>query len=381
MSAVKQHSVKALRFTKQLGFRKSINEGVDAYFATTALPPRDVPAMYAKTAIVFAWWLVAYLLILLGGFPPLVNLFLCLVWGFAIAAIGFNVMHDANHGGYSSHPWVNKLFGLSAEFLGLSSFRWRTKHNVWHHTYTNIAGLDDDVETYGTMRLSPHEPWKPLHRFQHWYFPFVYCFTGFDFIVRDFMMILTGKSDENHVYPKLSGQDKLVFWAGKTFFFTTMIGLPMLVLPWWQVLIGFFVVVLTVGLLISMVFQLAHIMEAVDFPEPVGDPLQIDNEWAVHEVETTVNFAPRNRGLNWYVGGLNYQIEHHLLPHISHVHYPALSPIVQAVCQSYGIRYYSYPTWRQAFMSHWRALRALGRNPRSAAAVVAKPASASALSN
>ena len=374
MAVAKQQSVKSLRFTKQLGFRKSINEQVDAHFRATALPARDVPAMYAKTAIVFAWWLVAYLLILLGGFHPLVNLTLCVVWGFAIASIGFNVMHDANHGGYSSHAWVNKLFSLSAEFLGISGFRWRTKHNVWHHTYTNIAGMDDDIETYGTVRLSPHEPWKPMHRFQHWYFPIVYCFIGFDFIIRDFMMILTGKSDEQHVYPKLSTYDKIVFWGGKVFFFAIMIGLPLLVLPWWQVLIGFCVVLFTVGLLTGLVFQLAHIMEAAEYPEPVGDPLHIENEWAVHEVETTVNFAPRNRLLNWYIGGLNYQIEHHLLPHISHIHYPALAPIVKKTCEAFGIKYYSYPTWRQAFMSHWRALRDLGKNPKHATAQVAHAA-------
>jgi linoleoyl-CoA desaturase len=360
---LKDHPVKALPFTKQLGFRKTLNERVDAYLRTNSLPARDLPAMYVKTAIVFAWWLGAYLLILLGGFPLVVNIGLCIVWAFSIAAIGFNVMHDANHGGYSNTPRVNKLFSLSAEFLGISGFRWRTKHNVWHHTYTNIAGLDDDVETYGTMRLSPHEPWKPFYRAQQWYFPLIYSFIGFDFIIRDFMMAFVGKSDAHHVYPKMSRYDKVVFWGGKAFFFLIMLGLPMLVFPWWQVLIGATFVILLVGLLTGLVFQLAHIMEAADFPEPTGEPLHIENEWAVHEVETTVNFAPRNRLLNWYIGGLNYQIEHHLLPHICHLNYPALAPIVRQTCADFGIQYYSYTTWRQAFMSHWRALRNLGCKP------------------
>jgi linoleoyl-CoA desaturase len=361
LSVAKEHPEKALRFSKQYGFRKTLNEQVNAHLKTLALPARDVPAMYVKTAIVFAWWMVAYLLILLGGFPPLVNLALCLMWGVAIASIGFNVMHDANHGGYSARPWVNKLFSLSAEFLGISGFRWRVKHNIWHHTYTNIAGMDDDIETMGTMRLSPHEPWKPMYRFQHWYFPVIYSFIAFDFIIRDFMMIFTGKSDDKHVYPKLNWRDKVVFWGGKAFFFTIMLILPMLVFPWWQVIVGVVVVLLTVGLLTGLVFQLAHIMEAAQFPEPVGDPLHIENEWAIHEVETTVNFAPNNRLLNWYIGGLNYQVEHHLLPHICHLHYPTLAPIVQKTCESFGVKYHSYPTWRQAFMSHWRALRQLGR--------------------
>jgi linoleoyl-CoA desaturase len=363
LSVLKEHPVKSLPFAKHIGFRKTLNERVDTYQRENHLPARDVPAMYVKTALVFAWWLVTYLLILLGGFPTLVNLVLCVIWAFAIAAIGFAVMHDANHGGYSNNPKVNKLLSLSAEFLGVSGFRWRTKHNVWHHTYTNIAGLDDDVETYGTMRLSPHEPWKPLYQAQHWYFPLIYSFIAFDFIIRDFMMIFTGKSDDCHVYPKMNRSDKLVFWGGKAFFFTTMLFVPLLVFPWWQVLIGFILIILTVGLLTGLVFQLAHIMEAADFPEPVGDPLHIANEWAVHEVETTVNFAPRNRVLNWYIGGLNYQIEHHLLPHICHLNYPALAPIVERTCAEYDIAYHSHATWREAFASHWRALKEMGRKP------------------
>jgi linoleoyl-CoA desaturase len=364
---VKEHPVKALPFTKQFGFRKTLNNRIDAYLRENSLPARDAPAMYVKTAIVLAWWLAAYLLIVFGGFTPLANLGLCVAWAVAIGAVGFNVMHDANHGGFSNHPRVNKLFGLSGELLGMSSFRWRTKHNVWHHTYTNIAGLDDDIETFGTMRLSPHEPWKPLYQAQHWYFPLVYSFIGFDFILRDFMMAFTGRSDDHHVYPSMSREDKLIFWCGKLFFITIMIAIPLLIFPWWQVLIGFVVVVLCVGLITGIVFQLAHIMEAADFPEPVGDPLHIENEWAIHEVQTTVNFAPNNRVLNWYIGGLNYQIEHHLLPHVSHVNYPLIAPIVQKTCEEFGIAYVSHPTWRQAFMSHWRELRSLGRRPRLSA--------------
>jgi linoleoyl-CoA desaturase len=354
--------MRSLQFTQRRNFRKTLNERVNAYLSDNHLPARDVPAMYLKTAIMLAWWLVTYLLLLLGGFSPLVNVVLCIVWAMAIAAVGFNVMHDANHGGYSDNPRINKLFSLSAEMLGMSGFRWRTKHNVWHHTYTNIAGYDDDVEAFGLMRLTPREPWKPLYKVQAWYFPVIYSFIGFDFIMRDFMMVFFGKSDANHVYPKMSITDKLTFWGGKLFYFTIMFALPLLVFPWWQVLIGFFLVMLTVGLIIAVVFQLAHITAVADFPEPVGDPLHIENEWAIHEVQTTVDFAPRNRLLSWYIGGLNYQVEHHLLPHICHLNYPQLAPIVRATCEEFGICYNCRPTWRGAFVDHWRELRLLGRS-------------------
>lgn len=354
-------SAKSLPFTQRRNFRKTLYQRVNAYLRDHDIPGRDVPAMYIKTVFVLAWWLVTYLLIILGQFSPMVNIVLCLVWALAIASVGFNVMHDANHGGYSNDPRVNRLLSLSAEMLGISGFRWRTKHNIWHHTYTNIAGFDDDIETFGLMRLTPHEPWKPLYRAQVWYFPLVYSLIVFDFFLRDFMMVFFGKSDANHVYPQMNRMDKVTFWAGKLFFITIMFGIPLLVFPWWQVIIGFLIVMLTVGLVMGVIFQLAHINGNADFPEPVGNPQHIKNEWAVHQVETTANFAPNNWLLNFYVGGLNYQIEHHLLPHICHLNYPRLAPIVQATCEEFGIQYTSYSTWREAFVSHLRELRHLGR--------------------
>ncbi len=357
----KSPAVRSLGFTQQRDFRKTINERVNAYLRDNHVPARDVPAMYLKTAFALAWWLGTYLLLLLGHFSMPVNIILCVVWAFAIASVGFNVMHDANHGGLSNNPRLNKLFSLSAEMLGMSGFRWRTKHNVWHHTYTNIVGFDDDVETYGLMRLTPRNPWRPLFKAQAWYFPLIYSAIGFDFIVRDFLMAFVGKSDANHVYPRMNATDKLTFWLGKLYFFIIMIVLPMLVYPWWQVLIGFVLVMLVVGLVMGVVFQLAHISGDTTFPEPVGDPLHIDNEWAIHQVQTTSDFAPHNWLLNFYVGGLNYQIEHHLLPHICHLNYPRLAPIVRATCEEFGIRYNCYSTWREAFACHWRELRLLGR--------------------
>ena len=279
----------------------------------------------------------------------------------AIASVGFNVMHDANHSGYSNHPLVNRLVSFSAEMLGMSGFRWRIKHNVWHHTYTNITGFDDDIESFGLMRLTPRVPWKSLYKGQVWYFPVVYSLIAFDFILRDFMMAFFGKSDANHVYPKMSPVDKITFWVGKLFFFGIMFALPLLVFPWWQVLIGFTILMLTVSLVLGVIFQLAHINRVSTFPDPMGIPPYIDNEWAIHQVETTADFAPNNRLLNFFIGGLNYQIEHHLLPHICHLNYPRLAPIVRATCEEFGIRYNCYPTWREAFSSHLQELRLLGQ--------------------
>jgi linoleoyl-CoA desaturase len=159
----------------------------------------------------------------------------------------------------------------------------------------------------------------------------------------------------------MSVSDKVTFWVGKLVYFVIMFAVPMLVYPWWQVLAGYVLVMLTVGLILGVVFQLAHIGGDAEFPEPTGDPAHIENEWAIHQVQTTMDFAPRNRLLSWYIGGLNYQIEHHLMPNICHVNYPRLAPIVRTTCEEFGIRYNCHDTWRAALAGHWRELRRLQR--------------------
>lgn len=371
LPAAKQNPVKSLPFTKQFGFRKTVVQRAEAYLKEHNLPQRDVPAMYVKTFTVLAWWLGTYLLILLGGFSWPINILLCVMFGLATAGVGFNIMHDAIHGGYSNSARMNKLLGFTLEMLGASSFVWRQKHNVWHHTYTNIAGLDEDLETQGFLRLSPHDEWKPAFRFQHLFAPLVYGLTGYSFLIRDMRVFFTGKSDEHHIFPKMTTADRGLFWVGKLVYFTVMLVLPMMVFPWWQVLAGYFIVMFTISLTLAAIFQLAHVMEPAAFPEPVGEPLRIENEWAIHEVETTVNFGPNNKLLNWYAGGLNFQIEHHLFPHICHVHYPKLAPIVQATCEEFGVKYHSYPTWLEALVGHLQALKWLGERPAELAPVLA----------
>lgn len=373
MSVLKEHPVKALLFTQDHGFRKVLLERVDAYIRENKLPTRDVPAMYVKSAILVTCWFGIYLLILLGGFPLWANALLCIPFTFAMAGIGLNIGHDANHGGYSDNPRINRLMGLAMDLIGSSSFVWRNRHNV-HHTYPNIGGLDEDLSTGGLIRLSPHDEWKPIFRLQMWYAPLLYAFVGFDFLRRDTLVFFTGRTYEYHQYPKMKASDRIIFVAGKLFFFVYILALPMLVFPWWQVLIAFITIMFTSGLIMSAISVPVHLVDAADFPEPVGDPFHIENEWAIHQVQTTANYAPNSRLVTTYVGGTNYQIEHHLFPHVCHVQYPRLSPIVRKTCEEFGITYSVYSTMRSAWLGHARALREFGRKPRSTPAMHTVPA-------
>jgi linoleoyl-CoA desaturase len=131
-------------------------------------------------------------------------------------------------------------------------------------------------------------------------------------------------------------------------------------LGWQTWLVGYLIINITMGLTLSLVFQLAHVVEKTEFEVAEEKPKVIDTEWAIHELRTTANFAPGNKIVSWFVGGLNFQVEHHLFPRVSHVHYAALSKIVKEHCDQFGIPYHTYPKMRQAVASHIRVMKALG---------------------
>ena len=154
--------------------------------------------------------------------------------------------------------------------------------------------------------------------------------------------------------------DHIVFWLGKFLCYFLFIGLPILTVGLVPALVGYGVFVAVTGFIISLVFQLAHAVEHADFPLP-NDIGQFENEWAIHQVQSTANFATGNRIVTWFCGGLNFQIEHHLFPRISHVHYPALSNIVERECSKFNLPYHSYPTLAEAVVSHVRVMKQLGK--------------------
>jgi linoleoyl-CoA desaturase len=368
LSVANDHPAKTVLFTQRHGFKKVLTERVEAYIAENNVRVRDVPAMWVKGAIFIACWIGLYLLILLGGFPLWADAFLCLALGFAMGGIGLNIGHDANHYGYSESARINRVMSLSLELIGSSSFVWRGRHNV-HHIYPNIGGRDEDLESGGLIRLSPHQEWKPYFRLQMWYVPLLYSLTAFDFLRRDTLVFCTGRTDKEHPYPKMTAWDRVILVGGKIFFFGYIVGVPLLFFAWWQVLIAFVIIMLTMGSITAGVSVPSHLVEAADFPDPGGEPLLIENEWAIHQVRATVDYGSGSRLLNAYLGGTNYQIEHHLFPRMSHVNYPRIAPIVRETCEEFGITYNVEPTMRSALLGHARTLRELGRKPGTASAM------------
>ena len=291
---------------------------------------------------------------------------MAVITAFAVAQgfvlVGFNMMHDGNHGSYSKNKKVNWFMGFMLDLIGGSNLLWRHKHNILHHTYTNIHEADDDLHSGGLLRLSPDQEWRPWHRFQHWYAVPVYSLLTISWVTySDFKRFFTRRIGD-YVWRKPTVSETTLFFLTKIFYFGYMLVLPMFFHPVLHVLLAFIGIHLVLGFTLSIVFQLAHTIEGNTFPKPNEQTGNIENEWAIHQVETTADFAPRNRLAAWYLGGLNFQIEHHLFAKICHIHYPALSKIVEKTCREFSIPYVSYPTVRAAILAHFRFLKMMGKS-------------------
>ncbi|HEX4850467.1 MAG TPA: acyl-CoA desaturase, partial [Puia sp.] len=242
-----------------------------------------------------------------------------------------------------------------------NSFMWNMKHNVIHHAYTNVDGIDDDIDIQPWMRMSLTQKKYKLHKYQHLYFWFFYSLLYIFWVfMLDYQKYFKSRVG---VMPlkKMKISDHLVFWGFKLFHAFLFVGLPIYKVGVTDWIIGFLILSCVAGFVLSLVFQLAHTVEHTAFPQANPDTGKMEDEWAVHQIKTTANFATKNKIVSWLVGGLNFQIEHHLFPKISHIHYPAISEIIKQTCREYGLVYIEYPRVRMAVASHVAFLRQMGR--------------------
>jgi len=349
-----------LKFSDNSDFLGVLRQRVDDYFHSTGLPQRDCPQMYVKTLVIFCWFTVSYALLVFVAATWWQALPLAVSLGLAMAAIGFNIQHDGGHQAYSNHPWVNRLMALTLDLMGGSSYAWDRKHNSIHHTYANITGHDDDINIGILGRLSPHQKRLKFHRLQHFYLWFLYGVMTIKWqVYDDFRDVFRGQI-EGQTFVRPKGWSLVLFIAGKLVFCSLAFVIPMLLCGVGPVLLCYGVAAFVQGITLSVVFQLAHVVEDANFPLPDHGTGRIENAWAVHQVETTVDFARQSRLIGWLTGGLNFQIEHHLFPRICHVNYPAISSLVEQTCREFEIKYVVHATFFAGVRSHFRWLRQMG---------------------
>ena len=349
---------------KNNDFYNSLKTSVDEYFQQYQLKKTGNWRLFIKAFVLIGAAITMYSLLIFVKMNALPALLLCAALGFTFASIGFSVMHDANHGCYTTKPLLNDFIGLSANALGASSFFWKQKHNILHHTYTNVDGLDDDIAKSPIIRQCESQKWVPAHKIQHLYLIPIYALSSiFWLFFMDFTKYFTGKIYTTEAW-KMSFKNHAIFWATKLLYMFFYIAVPIYVwgfLPW---LGGFFLLNAVMGLTLSLVFQLAHVVENTEFEHVALDETKhIETAWAIHQIKTTSNFSMDNKVISWFVGGLNFQVEHHLFPKVSHIHYPAISKIVMQKCKEYNLPYNKYDTIFGALSSHFRVMKSLGKKP------------------
>jgi linoleoyl-CoA desaturase len=342
-------------------FHSDLKKRINNYFDQVGKATTGNFSLYLKAAVLAVSFIGLYVHLVFFTPPAFFAVTECVILGCVIAAIGFNVMHDGAHGSFSKSKWINMMAAFSLNVLGGNSFIWNTKHNIIHHSYTNVDGVDDDINIQPFMRMSSNQKRLKLHKYQHFYFWFLYARLYILWIfLLDYKKYFTSRVGEVPL-KKMKLTDHINFWVFKLVHAFIFIALPIYmtsVIAW---LVGFLVTTTVAGLVISIVFQLAHTVEHTTFPVANIDSNKIENEWAIHQVNTTANFATNNKLVSWLVGGLNFQIEHHLFPKISHVHYPALSKIIRQTCAEHGIRYIEFPRVHLAIASHVTFLKQLGK--------------------
>lgn len=353
-----------IRYSKnKIDFISELRSAVNEYFKNNNLEPYGNNRILVKTFVMALLYFVP-LILMISGVISSVGLVLALwvLMGLGMSGIGMATMHDANHGSFSKKKWVNKLFGNSLFLLGGFPPNWRYQHNTLHHGYTNVEGQDEDIAPPGILRLSPHRPLKKIHRYQHLYAWVLYSLMTISWIiVKDFRSMKKYKA----MGARLSSKNytrllrELVF--SKIIYYTLFLVVPALLVPiaWYWSVLGFLLMHFTGGLVLAAIFQTAHVVPTSEYPLPNEDG-ELKNNWAIHQLYTTCNFAPKSRVFSWFVGGLNHQVEHHLFPNISHIHYRDLAKIVQEKAKEFGIPYHVNKTFLSAVWQHIRMLKQLG---------------------
>jgi linoleoyl-CoA desaturase len=345
-------------------FFREVVKRVNQHFKKTNQSKYGNNGMVIKTIFMCALYFIPLVLILtqtvtsVGG-----NMAMWALMGFGMSGIGLSVMHDANHGSYSKNKKVNYFVGLIINFVGGYHINWKIQHNVLHHTFTNIQGLDDDISKNNSLRLSPHQKQLALHKYQIFYAPFLYSILSlYWFVAKDIeQTIKYGK--ENLVQEQgISIQRAAIeIFFAKLGYLGLFVILPIILssILWWQTLLGFLLMHAICGQILALIFQCAHVLEETDFFIP-DDNGSMENSFAIHQMRTTANFANGSTVFSWLIGGLNYQIEHHLFPNICHLHYKDISGIVKATALEYNVPYNHHETFYGALKSHFSMLNQLG---------------------
>jgi len=351
---------------KDILFFSTLRQRIDLYFKSNNISKHYNASMVIKTVVLLSAYILPFAALLIFQPPFALAMIIWITMGLAKSGIGMSIMHDENHGAYSSKAKVNRWLGSTINLVGGIAFTWKLQHNIMHHTYTNIVHMDDDIEDKAVMRFSPHTKVFRVQKFQFIYaFLFYGILTLYWSFLKDFVQFYkytkSGVNKDSKANNRITVA-KIIFSKLVYIFIFFVLPLSILKMPVLNYVVGYLIMQFISGILLAVVFQLAHTVEETSHPLPNKEG-NIENNWAIHQMNTTVNFAQDNKLISWYVGGLNFQVEHHLFPNICHVHYPEIAHIVKSTANEFGVPYLENKTIGKALRSHVRTLQRFGKMP------------------
>ena len=346
-----------------VNFVTSLRSEVNKYFTKKNISKHANVNMYIKCILMLLIYIIPYVLMISGIVDKSLFWLLWLIMGIGMAGVGMCIMHDGNHNAFSKNRSINKIMGLTLQILGGTYKNWKIQHNQLHHKYPNIINHDPDVSPIKLLRFSPDSSYHKMYRFQFIYAWFLYGLMTFSFAtIKEFKQLIEWQ--RNQIITTSQFRQlifELIFWKLIYYFFLLFIPMLTLDISFLQWFSLFFLMHFVAGFLLAIVFQTAHIMpdcEHLKFPKKMDV-----NTWAINQLLTTSNYAPKSKVFSWLIGGLNYQIEHHLFPGICHVHYANISDIVKRVASDYDLPYNCQKNFIQAIFEHGKMLYYLGVKP------------------
>ena len=332
---------------------------VGNYFIQKKIDKYAKPFIVLKGTLLCLLYLSAYSCIYFST-NPVVLAPVYIVLGLSAVMIVFNLVHDASHGAISRIRWINKSICFIGDLVGINTYIWNIRHNVQHHSFTNVLGGDLIIDNIPIIRISPHQPYRPVHRFQVFYTPFFYALYSFYWMFVIDLRLFMKKDICNLHHLKHPLKEWIILILTKAFYITYMIVLPAMFTPLslLSVIGYFFIMHFAAGMLLSIVAVLGHFVEGPSFPEATNG--LIDNSWSEHELEATIDFAPKSKIVNWMTGGLNTHVADHLFPDVCHAHYYQITGIIEAYCRANNYPY-KKETLAGALRSHYRFMKALSK--------------------
>lgn len=344
-------------------FYQELKQQVSAYLRTQPSGRYGNGIMLLKAVLFLSMYWGAYFFILFGSLSTGALLVLYASLGISGLFIAFNLSHDAAHGSLVSSPKLNKhIYYLTFNPLGTDAYLWGMRHNLSHHSFPNVDGVDADIDNNFLVRLSPNRPLLPHHRWQYLYAPVLYLFFTLHWVfIKDwhylFRKDLANLRDIHHPAGEVLG-----FLGAKLFYFFYLIALPIWMgIAWETVVLGFLLFHGVMSYFFLFTNIMNHHSEEAEFPKRDANGF-LPGSWAQHQMATCLDFHPTSKVWNFFFGGFNAHSAHHLFPTVCHIHYPVISKMVIELTKKYGIAY-KQSTWWPSLRSHFRNMKKLGTTP------------------